>query len=82
MLETTSDPARHAIDDRQAGLDRRAVAGIDTTIDRRGEHDAAAFLEADKGVAPGRMVGRDAGASDRDQPPAIGKASERRRDMA
>ena len=72
----------HAIDDRQAGLDRRAVAGIDAPLDRRREDDAPAFLQADEGVAPGRMIGREAGASDRDQPSAVGKAGERRRDMA
>ena len=72
----------HAIDDRQASLDRRAMACIGAPLDRGGENHAPTFLEAEKSVAPGRMIGSEARACDRDQPPAVGKAGERRRDMA
>jgi len=72
----------HAIDDRQAGLDRSAMAGIDASLDRGGEDHAPTFLQADESIAPGRMIGREARARDRDQASAVGKPGERRRNMA
>ena len=58
------------------------MAGIDAPIDGSAKHDAAALLQADEGLAPGRMVGRETGAGDRHQPSTVGKAGKRRGDMA
>jgi hypothetical protein len=68
------------VDDGQARLDRRAVTGVDAAVDGGTEHDTAAFLKADEGVAPGGIVGREVGAGDRDQrpPSASGRAPRRR----
>ena len=73
---------RHAVDDGQARVDGGAVAGIDAAIDRGREHDAAALLQSDEGVAPGWIVGREAGAGDGDQAAALGETRQRRGDVA
>ena len=46
----------YAIEDRQAGLDRSCMAGIDAPLDRGGEDHAPTFLETEEGVAPGWMI--------------------------
>ncbi|CEG10271.1 hypothetical protein BN961_03709 [Afipia felis] len=51
-------------------------------MDGGGEHDAAPLLQADEGVAPGRYVGAEIRAGDRDQAPAIGEPRERGCEMA
>ena len=58
------------------------MASINATIDSSAEHDTAAFLKADEGLAPQWMVGREAGAGNRDEASALGKSRKRRRDMA
>ena len=73
---------RHAVDDGQAGLDGGAVARIDPAVDGGGEHDAAALLQPDEAVAPGRIVGRQICARDGDQAAAFGETRQRRGDMA
>ena len=61
---------------------RRAVAGIDAAIDGGREHDAAALLQSDEAVAPGGIVGGEAGAGDRDEAAALGETRQRRGDVA
>ena len=58
------------------------MLGVHRAVDRGREHHAPAFLQADEGVAPGRVVGREARAGDRDQPPAFGEARQCGGDMA
>jgi hypothetical protein len=58
------------------------MLGIDRAIDRPSEDHAAAFLETDEGLAPGRGLGTEIGAGDRHQPPAVGETRQRRGDMA
>ena len=58
------------------------MLGIDRAVDRRCEHDTAALLQPDEGVAPRRLLGTEIGAGDRDQPTAIGETRQRRGDMA
>ena len=58
------------------------MADIGLAGDRRREDDAAFFLQADEAVAPGRLIGTDIVAGDRDQAAAFGKTRERRADMA
>ncbi len=58
------------------------MPSIDPPVDGGGEHDAAAFLQPDEGVAPGWIVGREACASDGDQTTALDEACEGRGDMA
>ena len=70
------------VDHGQARVDGRAVLGVDPPVDRRGEDDAAALLQANEGVSPGRMVGRASRAGDRDEPAADGEAGQGRADMA
>ena len=70
------------VDDDQPRVDGRAVLGIDRAVDRGGEDDAAAFLQMDEGVAPGRGVGPEVCAGDRHQPPAVGEAGQGRGDVA
>ena len=70
------------VDDDQPCVDRGAVLGVDRAVDRGREHDAAALLQPDEGVAPGRGVRPEARAGDRHQPPAVGETRERRGDMA
>ena len=57
------------------------MARIDRAVDRRRKHDLSAFLQSDEGIAPGRHVGTETGAGDRDQPPTGSKARERGGDM-
>jgi hypothetical protein len=57
------------------------VLGIDRPVDRGGEHDAAAFLQPDEGVAPGRVVRPEVRAGDCHQPPAVDETRERRGDV-
>ena len=82
MPGTASDQPPALVDDGQAGVDRRAMLGIDRAVDRRGEDHAAALLQPDEGVAPGRRLGREVRAGDRDQPPAVGEPRQRGGDMA
>ena len=70
------------VDDDQPSVDGGAVLGVDRTVDRGGEHDAAALLQPDEGVAPGRGVRPEVRAGDRHQPPAVGETRERRSDVA
>jgi hypothetical protein len=70
------------VDDDQPRVDGRAVLGIDRTVDRGREHDAAALLQANEGVAPGRGVRSEVRAGDRHRPPAVGETRERRGDVA
>ena len=57
---------------------RRTVADIGLAGDRRGEDDAAFFLQAHEAVAPGRLIGTDIVAGDRDETAAFGETRERR----
>ena len=68
---------RDTIDDGQAGLGRGAVAGIDPPVDRRRKHHASAFLQADKAVAPGWIVGGEVCAGDGNQAAAVGETRQR-----
>ena len=70
------------VDDDQPRVDGGAVLGVDRAVDRGREHDAAALLQPDEGVAPGRVVGPEVRAGDRHQPPAVGETRERRGDVA
>jgi len=72
---------RHAVDHRQAGRDRRAVAGIDGAVDRGREQDAAPLLQTDKAFAPCGGVRAEVRAGDGDEASAVGKARQRRRDV-
>ena len=81
LREHRSVVGRHAVDDGQPGVDVSSVAGISTTIDGGGEHDAAALLEPDKGIAPGGSVGRQVGAGDGNQASAFSHPRQRRCDM-
>ena len=69
----------YAVDDRQARFSAGSVAGIDPAIDGRREHDAAALLQSDKAVAPGGIVGGEAGAGNGDQAAAFGETRQRGR---
>jgi hypothetical protein len=71
MREGRRNVRRHAVNDRQPRVDVDAVTGIDAAIDRRREHDAAALLQADEGVAPGRILGREIGACNGDKAAAV-----------
>ena len=73
---------RNAVDDREPGLHGRTVAGIGLAGDRRGEDDAAFLLQAHEAVAPGRLIGTDIVAGDRDEASAFGETRKRRCDMA
>ena len=73
--------SRHSIDNGQAGVDAGAVLGIDSTVNRRREHDAALFLQSHEGVGPGGIVGGDVRACDGDQPSAFRKTSQRGADV-
>ena len=64
---------RDAIDDSQAGLGRRAMAGIDPPVDGRRKHHAAAFLQADEALAPGWIVGGKVRARNGNQAAALGE---------
>ena len=79
---TSGRSAGTLVDDGEPRVDRGAVPGIDGAVDRRGEHDASALLQADEGVAPGRIVGREARAGDGDKPSAVGEPRQRGSDMA
>ena len=70
------------VDDGQPRRKRRAVLGIDRTIDGGGEHDAAALLQTGEGGGPGWIVGREARAGDRHETTAGREARERRGDVA
>ena len=72
---------RNAVDDGEARFDGRAVPRVNAAIDGGGEDNAATLLQSDEGVAPGGIVGREAGAGDRDEASAFGETGERRRDM-
>ncbi|WP_300576465.1 hypothetical protein [Phenylobacterium sp.] len=52
---------------------------IDRSGDDRGEQDAAALLETAEGVAPGRIMRRQARAGDGDQSTPLGQAGQSRR---
>jgi hypothetical protein len=69
------------IDHGEAGLDRRAVPGIDRAVDGRREDDGAALLEALEVLAPGRAVRGEARLRDGDEAPALGEPRQRRRHM-
>ena len=73
---------RHAVDDGQAGVRGGAVAGIDPAVDAGGEHHAAALLQPDEPIPPGRIVGGQSFAGDGDQTAALGETRQRRADMA
>src|SRR3954468_20586878 len=60
---------------------RGAMAGVGATVERRREHHAPALLQAGECLAPRRGVRSEARARDGDQPPPLGQASQRRRDM-
>jgi len=80
--ETRRILGRHAVDDGEARIDGGAMARIDAAVDRGREHNAAAFLKAHEGRMPAWILGREAGAGDGDKTPAIGKARQRRGDVA
>ena len=73
---------RYAVDDGQAGIGRSAVAGIDPPVDAGGEHHAAALLQPDEPIAPGRIVWGQSFARDGDQAAALSETRQRRADMA
>ena len=73
---------RHAVDDGQAGIRGGAVAGIDPAVNAGGEHHAAALLQPDEPIPPGRIVGGQSFARDGDQAAALGETRQRRADMA
>ena len=58
------------------------MAGIDAAVDGGGEHDATALLQVDEAIPPSWTVGRQACTGDRHEPSALGKARQRRCDMA
>src|SRR5579863_8156139 len=55
---------------------------INAAIDGGGEDNASTLLQVDEGVAPGRMVGREAYARDRHKASAFDETRECRRHMA
>lgn len=65
------------VDDGQPRRKRRAVFGIDRAVDGGGEDDAPALLQANEGVPPGQIVGREIGAGDRDEPAAGSQTRQR-----
>ena len=73
---------RDAIDHREPGLDRGAVAGIGLAGERRREDDAALLLQTHEAVAPGRLIGTDIAAGDGDEAAAFGETRKRGADMA
>ncbi len=73
---------RNAIDNREPGIDRGAVARIGLAGERGREHDARFLLQAHKAVAPGRLIGTHIAAGDGDETSAVGKTRERGADMA
>ena len=58
------------VDDRQPRWKGRAVFGIDRAGNRGAEHDAAARLQADEGLAPVGHIRADVRAGDGDETPA------------
>ena len=73
---------RDAVDYREPGLDRGAVARIGLAGECRREDDAALLLQTHEAFAPGRLIGTDIAAGDRDEPAAFGETRERGGDMA
>jgi hypothetical protein len=73
---------RDAIDHREPGLDRGAVARIGLAGDRGREDDARFLLQAHKAVAPGRLIGTDIAAGDGDESSPFGKTRKRGSDVA
>ena len=70
---------RTLVDDGEPRLYTRAVPGIDRAVDGRREHDGPVLLQAHEGVAPGRVVRREARLRDGDEAPAFGQARKRGR---
>jgi hypothetical protein len=68
---------RNTVDHGKARFHRRAVTRVDAAGDRRGEDDAGFLLQTDKGLAPGRIVGRQVMAGDGDEASAFSEARER-----
>ena len=58
------------------------MAGIDPAVDAGGEHHAAALLQPDKPIPPGRIVWGQSFARNGDQAAAFGEPRQRRADMA
>ena len=55
---------------------------IDAAVDGGREYDPTALLEPDEGIAPGRIVGRQARARNGDEPTTIEETRQSRRKMA
>ncbi len=72
----------HAVDHGQPRLDRRAVPREYAAVHRRAEHHAPALLQSNEGGSPGRGVGGERRAGDRDQPPAVLQPRQRGGDVA
>jgi hypothetical protein len=70
------------IDDREPGLDRGAVAGVDRPVDGRREDDGPALVQAHERLAPARAVRGQARLRDGDEASALGKTRQRRRNVA
>ena len=70
------------VDDEQPRVDGGAVLRIDRAVDRGGEHEPAALLQASEGVGPSWIVGREARSGDRDETPAFAQPRQGRGDMA
>ena len=73
---------RLLVDDEQPRVDGGAVLRIYRAVDRGGEHELAALLQAREGVGPGWIVGREARSGDRDETPAFAQPRQGRGDMA
>ena len=58
------------------------MTGIDASVDGGREYDPAALLQADEGIAPGRVVGREVRAGYGDETAAINQMGQGRRKMA
>ncbi len=67
------------VDDGEPRVDRGAVLRIDRAVDSGGEDDAAALLQPDESVAPGRIVRGEVGAGDCDETAALGRAAPARK---
>ncbi|WP_244550742.1 hypothetical protein [Bradyrhizobium sp. Rc3b] len=58
------------------------MLGVDGAVDRRRKHHPSAFLEANEGISPCRIVRREACAGDSDEASTVAKTRKRRSDVA